>query len=329
MQKSSWKRRLGRIGVGTAAVIGALSVVTYVRATRTMEAPYPDIHASKDPAVIERGRYLVEGAAHCGECHGATNPPAVSRLGRPMSGGMEFNLPVGRFRVPNITSDAETGIGKLKDEEIARFIRYGVKPNGRAALPFMPYANLCDDDLTAIISFLRTLKPVKNAVPKHEVNPLGRVVQAYVLEPKGPSHTPPKSMSPAPTAEYGKYITHDIGNCVMCHTKVDMRTGAFAGPMFGGGAEHEAVGNPSKKFLAPNLTPDPRWGWLQGWTEDAFVQRFHAGRAHADSPMPWEAFKAMTDDDLRAIYRYFQTLAPAQTGPDPREHRVVRTASND
>jgi len=36
-----------------------------------------------------------------------------------------------------------------------------------------------------------------------------------------------------------------------------------------------------------------------------------------------------TDDDLRAIYRYFQTLAPAQTGPDPREHRVVRTASND
>jgi mono/diheme cytochrome c family protein len=242
---------------------------------------------------------------------------------------MEFHTPVGTFRVPNITTDSETGIGRLKDEEIARLIRYGVKPNGQAALPFMPYANLSDDDLTAIISYLRTQKPVKNEVEDHDVNPLGRIVQAYVLEPKGPTGTPPKSFPPAATAEYGEYIAHNIGNCVMCHTQVDMRTGAFAGPMFGGGAEHEATGNPTKKYVAPNLTPDPRWGWLQGWTEDAFVQRFHAGRVHADSPMPWESFKGMTDDDLRALYRYLQTLPPAQTGPDPREHQVVLTASND
>jgi mono/diheme cytochrome c family protein len=329
MQKSSWKRRLGRIVIGATGVVGALSVFTYFRATRTLEAPYPDIHASSDPAVVERGRYLVEGAAHCGECHGEKEPAAVSRLGRPMTGGMEFALPVGTFRVPNITTDKETGIGKYKDEELARFIRYGVKPNGQAALPFMPYANLSDEDLTAIISFLRTQEPVRHAVPEHDVNPLGRVVQAYVLSPKGPSHTPPKSFPPAPTAEYGEYIAHNIGNCVMCHTKVDVRTGEFAGPMFGGGAEHEAAGNPEKKFLSPNLTPDPRWGWLQGWTEDAFVQRFHGGRVHADSPMPWEAFKGMTDDDLRALYRYFQTLPPAQTGPDPKQHQVVLTALND
>ncbi|RYZ06616.1 MAG: c-type cytochrome [Myxococcales bacterium] len=329
MQKSSWKRRLGRVGIGAAAVITALGVFTYERATRKLEAPYPAIVASKDLAVIERGRYLVEGAAHCGECHGAEEPPGPSRLGRPMSGGMEFQLPVGTFRVPNITTDEQTGIGRLKDEEIARFIRYGVKPNGQAALPFMPYADLSDDDLTAIISYLRAQKPVKHAVPEHEVNPLGRIVQAYVLEPKGPRRTPPKSFPPAATAEYGEYIAHSIGNCVMCHTKVDLRTGAFAGPLFGGGAEHEAVKNPSKKFVSPNLTPDPRWGWLQGWSEDAFVQRFHAGRVHADSPMPWESFQGMTTDDLRALYRYFKTLPPAQTGPDPREHQVVLTASND
>ena len=329
MQKSSWKQRLGRIGIGAALVLGVFGVTTYVRATRTVDAPYPNIRASQDPAVVERGRYLVQGAAHCGECHGAVDPPAMSHQGRPMSGGMEFVLPVGTFRVPNITSDPETGIGKISDQALARFIRYGVKPNGRTALPFMPYAELSDDDLTAIISYLRTLPPVRHEVREHDVNALGRIVQAYVLTPKGPSHTPPKSFPPAPTAEYGAYITHNIGNCVMCHTKVDMRTGAFAGPQFGGGAEHEAQQNPSKKYLAPNLTPDPRWGWLQGWTEDAFVARFHAGRVHADSPMPWEAFQKMTDDDLRAIYRYFQTLPPAQTGPDPREHRVVLTASND
>ena len=309
-------------------ILGALGAVTYVKATRKIEAPYPNIHASRDPAVVERGRYLVEGPAHCGECHGAVDPPAASRVGRPLIGGMEFKLPVGTFRVPNITTDAETGIGNVKDEALARMIRYGVKPNGQAALPFMPYADLSDDDLTAIISYLRTRQPVRHVVADHDVNPLGRVVQAYVLEPKGPSHAPRKSFAPEPTAAYGDYLTHNVGNCVMCHTKVDMRTGAFVGPMFGGGAEHEASGNPNKKFLSPNLTPDPRWGWLQGWTEDAFVARFHGGRVHGDSPMPWEAFQRMTDDDLRAIYRYLQTLPPAQTGPDPRRHDVVLTAAN-
>lgn len=326
MQKLLGRRRFGVIGGVLAAALGVLGVVVHVRAARTIDAPYPNIHASSDLAVIERGRYLVEGAAHCGECHGAVDPPAVSRRGRPMVGGMEFELPVGTFRVPNITPDAETGIGKLKDEEIARMIRYGVKPNGQAALPFMPYADLSDDDLTAIISYLRAQKPVRHAVPEHDVNPLGRVVQAFVLEPKAPSREPPKSFPPAASPEYGKYITHSIGNCVMCHTQVDLRTGAFAGPLFGGGAEHEAVGNPAKKYVSPNLTPDARWGWLAGWDEDAFVARFQAGRVHSDSPMPWEAFQQMTETDLRAIYRYFKTLAPAQTGPDPKKHEVVLSA---
>jgi len=328
MSKTSWKRRLVRVGVAISGLLGVFGAVTYARASRTVDAPYPPIHASGDLAVIERGRYLVEGPAHCGECHGAVDPPAASRVGRPLIGGMEFKLPVGTFRVPNITTDRETGIGNVKDEALARMIRYGVKPDGHAALPFMPYAELSDHDLTAIISYLRTQKPVKHQVPEHDINPLGRIVQAYVLAPKGPSQPPRKSFAPEPTAAYGEYLSRNVGNCVMCHTKVDMRTGAFAGPMFGGGAEHDAVGNSNKKFLTPNLTPDPRWGWLQGWSEDAFVARFHGGRVHSDSPMPWESFQRMTDDDLRALYRYFQTLPPAQTGPDPRRHDVVLTAAN-
>ena len=329
MKKTSWKRKLSRVAIVVLALGTIGSVVTYVRATRTVNAPYPNIHASLDPAVIERGRYLVEGPAHCGECHGALEPRAVSRKGRPLIGGYEFELPVGTFRVPNITPDPETGIGRIKDEELARMIRFGVKPDGHAALPFMPYADLCDDDLTAIISYLRAQKPVKHRVPSHDVNPLGRIVQAYVLEPKGPSAPPRKSFTPEATAAYGAYLTHNVGNCVMCHTKVDMRTGAFAGPVFGGGAVHDAVNNPQRQFITPNLTPDPRHGWLQGWTEDAFVARFQAGRVHDDSPMPWESFQVMTDTDLRAMYRYFQTLPPAATGPDPRTHQVEVTAHND
>jgi mono/diheme cytochrome c family protein len=328
MSNAFWKRKLVRVAGVIIGLFGALTALTYARATRSHDAPYPSIHASTDPAIIERGRYLVEGPAHCGECHGAVDPPAVSRLGRPMVGGKRFELPVGTFRVPNITPDRETGIGNIKDEALARLIRYGVKPNGQAALPFMPYADLSDDDLTAIISYLRVQKPVKHQVAEHDINPLGRVVQAYVLRPKGPSQPTRQSIAPEPTAAYGEYLTHNVGNCVMCHTKLDLRTGELAGPLFGGGGKHGASNNPGKKYLSPNLTPDPRWGWLQGWSEDAFVARFRGGRVHADSPMPWEAFQRMTDTDLRAIYRYFKRLPPAQTGPDPRQHQVVVTASN-
>lgn len=326
MKKSSWKRKLGRVGIAFGALALLGSVVVQVRSRRTLDAPYPALHASKDPAVIERGRYLVEGPAHCGECHGAVDPPAVSRRGRPLVGGQEFKLPVGTFRVPNITPDPETGIGNVKDEAIARMIRHGVKPDGQMALPFMPYADLSDDDITAVISYLRTQKPVKHEVAEHDINALGRIVLAFVLKPKGPSGPTHQSVTPEPTPAYGQYLAHNVGNCVMCHTKIDERTGAFAGPVFGGGGIHEAFGNPEKKFVTPNLTPDPRWGWLQGWEEEAFVSRFKAGRVHADSPMPWESFQQMTDDDLRALYRYFKTLPPAQTGPDPRQREVTLTA---
>jgi hypothetical protein len=61
---------------------------------------------------------------------------------------------------------------------------------------------------------------------------------------------------------------------------------AFSGSIFGGGAVHDGALDHAKKFVAPNLRPDPRWGWLQGWDEEAFVARCHAGRVHAESPMP-------------------------------------------
>lgn len=304
----------------------SLAAVTHFRAHRRFEAPYPNIHASKDPAVIERGRYLATGAAHCGECHGAAPGTGVERRERPFAGGAEFQLPVGVFRVPNITTDTETGIGRYTDPEIARLLRYGVRPDGKQVLPFMPFANLSDEDLTAIISYLRTQKPVRNQVKDHEVNALGKVVLAYVLSPKGPSRPLQKSVPRGPTAEYGRYLTHDVGNCVMCHTKVDLRTGEFAAAPFSGGALHPAERDPSLQFVAPNLTPHPRDGWMEGWTEQAFVARFRGGRVHADSPMPWEAFRNMTEDDLRAIYRYLRTLPPSEGGPDPKKREVTVAA---
>lgn len=310
------------------ALLGLVGVVA-VRQNKKYDAPLPDLHASRDPSVIERGRYLVYGPAHCADCHADKNQRRALEAGHevPLTGGYEFNLPVGTFRTPNITPDKKTGIGRYTDPELARMLRYGVRPDGTAVLPFMPFANLSDEDLTAIISFLRAQKPIEHDVVTQEPNALGYVVKAFVLEPNQPTEPIRKSVKPEPTPAYGKYLAHSVANCVGCHTKVDLRTAKFDGPLFGGGAEHPSLTNPAETFTTPNLTPHERWGWIYGWPEDTFVMRMQGGRVHQGSPMPWAAFKRMSQDDLRAIYRYLQTVPKAEGGPDPKDRGAVMRVS--
>ena len=73
----------------------------------------------------------------------------------------------------------------------------------------------------------------------------------------------------------------------------------------------------SRVFVTPNLTPDPKTGHIAGWTEEQFLARFRAGRLIEGSHMPWSLFGRMSDDDIRAIYRYLRTLPPVEneTGP--------------
>jgi mono/diheme cytochrome c family protein len=309
------KKLVKRVLLGLSSVVvlaaAALAIVVMVRKDRRFEAPYPAIQASRDPAVIARGRYLVEGPAHCGDCHRDEDRREEHLAGAavPFSGGHEWKLPVGTIRAANITSDPETGIGRLTDGEIARVLRHGVAPDGRAVLPFMPFADLSDEDLTAVISYLRTLPPVRKPVVRMELNALGVALKALVLEPKGPTRPVVATVAAGPTAEYGGYLANAVGNCVNCHTRMDQRTGEKIGPRFAGGHEFEHQG---RKFVSPNLTPHATTGWIASWSEEDFVARFKSGSSMTGSPMPWRAFAHMSEDDLRAVYRYLRTLEPVE-----------------
>jgi mono/diheme cytochrome c family protein len=320
------KSKLKKAALVTGGVLGlalaGLTVAVAARQNRTFEAPEVATHASRDPAVIARGKYLAFGPAHCVECHGDPARRADLSAGRevPLSGGLEMRLPVGVFRPGNITPDVETGIGRYTDAQLARMLRHGVRPEGTAVLPFMPFADMSADDLDAVISFLRSQAPVSHAVAPSAPNVLGRVVKAFVLEPKGPTMPVRQTVTPAETADYGRYLAHSVANCVACHTKMDMRTGEKIGPLFGGGNEIEG-------FVTPNLTPDARWGWIASWPEEVFVARMHMGRQRAGSPMPWDSFRNLSEGDLRAIYRYLRTVAPAKGGPDPSNTNSVVVAA--
>jgi mono/diheme cytochrome c family protein len=308
------KKILKRASLVVAALAAALTAAVVLLERRTYDAPYPAIAASDDPAVIARGRYLVYGPAHCASCHGAPEGEADLAAGRevPLSGGHAFHLPIGTVRAPNLTADRATGLGALSDGEIARALRYRVGRDGRALMPFMPFAELGDADLTAIVSFLRTQAPVPHRVVRRELNPLGHVMAAFVLKPADLTAARPPAVPPGPTVAHGRYLAHGVANCVGCHTKMDLRTGKFVAPPFSGGMAMESHLVPGTTFVTPNLTPDPKTGRLASWSEEVFVARFRTGKGAHGSPMPWAAFGRMTDDDLRAIYRYLGSLGAVE-----------------
>jgi len=170
-------------------LVAAITIATASRQNLKYNAPYPDIKASKDTASIARGRHLVISAAHCIDCHNKLNSDSIFKLGKevPLTGGIPFELPVGEVYTRNITPDVETGIGKYTDAEIARELRYGVKPDGSAMFDFMPFHNTSDEDLRAIISYLRSQPPVKYKVPDNITNLPGKFVKAFLMKPTGPT----------------------------------------------------------------------------------------------------------------------------------------------
>ncbi|HMA39993.1 MAG TPA: cytochrome c [Gemmatimonadales bacterium] len=319
-----FRKILLNVAAALVLLIVVMVVVVLLRWDRTFDASLSDVRATTDSAVIAQGRYLVYGPAHCAYCHNtAETGPALDRGEQPpLAGGLAFHLPVGTFRAPNLTPDSQTGIGRLSDGEIARVLRFGVLPSGRAAVPFMAAQDLSDADLLAIVSFLRSQPPVRRAVPPHDINFLGKAVLAFIIKPIGPSGTPPaESPPPGPTVERGAYLVRVVAECTGCHTERSHVDGSYTGPLLGGGTPIEAEGAPGLVAVPPNLTPEPRTGRIAAWSEDQFVARFRQGKLIPQSPMPWGAFARMSNDDLRAIYRYLRTVPPVVHDPGPSLRR--------
>jgi mono/diheme cytochrome c family protein len=324
------------IAIAVFVLVAGFFIIVQVLSRRTFDAPEPDLRATDDPVMIERGRYLAYGPAHCADCHGpveiltkalTAETPEESRaltleLDRmPLSGGFSYTFELGTLHFPNITPDEETGIGRYTDGQIARLLRHGVKPNGEALFPIMEYQNISDEDIVALLSFLRSQDPVYNPVPDNEMSFMGKAVKAFLIRPIGPERTPPVASPPEEaTIERGEYLVNRIAQCAQCHSQRNLTDFSFTGPRLAGGPELLEPWAPHLIFVPPNLTPDVQTGHIVEWSEAEFVERFEAGILILASPMPWEAYARMSETDMRAIYRYLMSLDPVfnETGPRVR-----------
>lgn len=319
--------------VGLTAVVAAVGLGVYVGMywDRTWDVPEPALHASTDPAVIARGEYLVYGPAHCVVCHAGSVEEyqrfVDTGMTPTLAGGYPIGLgPLGTLYPKNLTSDPDTGIGRNSDGQIARMMRHGVRRDGQASIPLMmPFSNMSDADVVAVISFLRTLPPVRHEVPLNEWTTFGKVMRTFVAaaRPELGGHPPKESPAQEATVARGEYLVRSVADCGGCHSPLSQATGALVGPEFSGAtAALEPVPlkgvDTSLWFMAPNITPLEGSAFMKFPDRATFVARFRVGGRHYQgSPMPWEAFARMTPEDLGAIYEFLRSVPPAgERAPD-------------
>jgi mono/diheme cytochrome c family protein len=263
---------------------------------------------------LERGKYLVEVLGACGNCH-SPKQPGGEVPGKHLAGGFEIKEAFGVAVAPNITPDAETGIGKWTDAEIIRAIREGKSRGGRTLGPPMPYEiyrSISDTDVQAMVAYLRTVPAVKNEVARSR----------YTV-PLPTSYGPPvKRVSSPPRndpVKYGAYLAGPIAHCVECHTPHDATMRPERSRWLAGGFRFEG---PFGVSYSTNLTPDPETGigrWSDAQIAAAVNGTDPSGRV-VMPPMPWPYYAGkIAPRDLQAIIAYLRSAKPVKNAVPPPE----------
>jgi mono/diheme cytochrome c family protein len=280
--------------------------------------PLTAINFEPTPERVDRGKYLVEGVAHCFHCHADLNwksPGGEPLAGREGAGHNFADYGIPFLVAPNITPDKETGAGTWANETFARAIREGVGHDGRRLFPLMPYMSfrqMSDEDLASVVAYIRTLAPVRNELPKTAL--------PDEIKNSLPPHEPITEAVPQPDmsdpVKRGGYLV-TLAHCDTCHTPMDKQGRPLQGLQFAGG---ETFKGPWGEVTSANLTSDS--SGIPYYDEALFIEVMRTGRVKArklNSFMPWSYFGKMTDDDLKAVFAYLRTLKPVKHVVDNTE----------
>ncbi|MEZ5564721.1 MAG: cytochrome c [Gammaproteobacteria bacterium] len=168
-------------------------------------------------SLIERGQYLTY-AGGCLTCHTADKPGAI-----PLAGGRALDTPFGTFYSPNLTPDPDTGLRNWTDEDFEHALRDGRTPDGSFYYPVFPYPSytgLSDADVRAIAAYLRSLPPVRQVIPPHDLPwylSFRPVMYGWNLLNFRPQRFEPDNTK-TPGWNRGAYVVRHLGHCGECHT---------------------------------------------------------------------------------------------------------------
>lgn len=258
--------------------------------TRKVQVQVQPVAPRSDAQAIERGKYLYASRG-CVDCHGA-------------NGGGNLFLDKDGLRVkgPNISPGPGNVVAGYKTEDWVRSIRHGVHPSGRPIMimPSEDYNRFTNDDLAALVAYLRTMPPaaggpavVELPVPVRVLYGLGMIRDAAAKIDH--SLPPPAPVPEGVTVEHGKYVAN---MCIGCH-----------GPQLTGG---RIPGGPPDWPAASRLAPGEGSVMTVRYADvEAFKALFKTGKrpdGSAVQVMPFESLKEFSDVDVRALHLYLTSL---------------------
>ena len=195
------------------------------------------------------------------------------------------------------------------DDQLARAIREGIRPDGSVIGPPMPiglYRGLSDDDLYSIVAFLRTVPASQNETPFSTYN-----------IPLPPAYGPPIDSVTAPpravSVEYGQYLAGPVAHCVECHTPFGDKGPMLETRLGAGGFEFHG---PWGTSVAPNLTShaDGLAGYSDAEVKAMITTGLRPNGSQMMPPMGYHHYAAMTAEDLDAVVLYLRQLPPLPDG---------------
>ena len=256
--------------------------------------------------LLERGAYLMNGVAGCGNCHspfGANGP-----IDPELSGGPPIVTPVFTAYPPNLTPDIETGIGTWTDEQIITAIREGRRPDGTVIRPPMPvglYRGISDMDAHAIITYLRSIPAIHHQVPAAD----------YRIPVPAGYGPPVGSVSDVPRTDhvaYGAYLSR-MAHCLHCHTPLNSKGARdYEGMPGAGSLISPAPGVPPFRSTSRRTLKLEIGSWTDQQIKDALTKGVRPDGSVLGLPMPVYYLRNVSEDDLNALITWLRTLKPIQ-----------------
>jgi mono/diheme cytochrome c family protein len=263
---------------------------------RTVELKVQPVAFRDDPAAIERGRYLFSSRG-CVDCHGEKgNGHLFVDDGKGM-----------RIGGPNISPGQGNVVAGYTPQDWVRTIRHGVNPKGHVLLvmPSEDYNRFTDEDLGALVAYVRQLPPAEGGGPVLDLPLPVRVAYGFGLMPEAyekidHARPPEKPVPDGVTLEHGAYVAN---MCLGCH-----------GEKLTGG---KIPGGPPDWPASANLRPGEGSAMPRYADAQAFATMFKTGKRPDGTPiqvMPFGSLREMSEVDVRALYLYLQSLPPIKKG---------------
>ena len=315
------------LGVLAGLTVFAATMIyfkTQARLTRVYHLPEEMVVIPTDAGSIEYGKHIFRFRG-CEACHSSGEYLDVSGPGNPLAAhlsGPSQDIPhmegfvylddpaMGKVIASNLTP-GKGGVGaSYKDQDWVRAIRHGIRPDGTPLL-FMPSTEfyfLSNRDLGAVIAYIKSAPPVDHEQPRSSLSMTGRMIMVLLpsftfIPAELIPHEAPRPIAPEPgvTPAYGEYLTQ---SCKVCH-----------GLTMSGGP---IPGFPSSWPPALNLTFG-EGSSLPTWTEENFITAIRTGvtpdgRELRAKYMPWRSYKFMSEDELKAVWVYLQSLPKKDYG---------------